>query len=158
MPPAARLDVGAPVRFPCCMRRRFKGLVLAWVVTPAVAFAWTSASPFSATVHGHEFKRVSIENAGCVVKTTLQFSAPEAGYREPAKVRNYYRFKARARFASGKEAVSPIFFSQKPGDHKFEYAVDTTAAACWGNGEQKVIGVDVEGCRGKGCSVEPFQN
>lgn len=140
------------------MRARTFLFASALFAIPALALAWTSASPFSATVHGHEFKRVSSHDEGCVIKTTLEFKAPETGYREPAPVRNYYRFKARTRFASGKEAISPIFFSQKPGDHKFEYAVDTTSAACWGNSEQKVIGVDVEGCRGKGCSVEPFQN
>lgn len=133
-------------------------LALLLVLAPALAFAWTSGSPFSATVHGHHFKRVAVRDDGCVVKTTVEFTAPEQGYKDPAPVRNYYRFKARARFASGKEATSPVFFSQQPGTHRFEFNFDTTSAACWAKAEQKLIGVDVEGCRGKGCRVEPFQN
>lgn len=92
------------------------------------------------------------------MKTTLEFTAPEGGYQDAAAVRNYYRFKARARFASGKVATSPIFFSQKAGTHRFEFGFDTTSASCWAQAEQKIIGVDIEGCRGKGCTVEPFQN
>jgi hypothetical protein len=134
------------------------GVLVCPAVLPAVALAWSSESPFSATVHGHAFKRVSVHDEGCAVKTRLEFNAPEAQYREPAEVRNYYRFKARVRFASGKKAVSPIFFSQKPGDHQFEFAFDTTADGCWARNDQKVIGVDIEGCRGKRCVVEPFQN
>jgi hypothetical protein len=54
--------------------------------------------------------------------------------------------------------LSPIFFSQKPGDHRFAFSFDTTRDGCWARSDQRVIGVDVEGCRGKGCNVEPFQN
>jgi hypothetical protein len=136
----------------------FSRFALLLLASPALALAWTSASPFSATVHGHEFKRVEVRDEDCSVKTTLEFTAPEAGYRENAAIRNYYRFKARARFASGKVATSPTFFSQKPGTHRFEFNFDTSAESCWARAEQKIIGVDIEGCRGKGCTVEPFQN
>jgi hypothetical protein len=136
----------------------FAAVLVGLLVCPAVAVAWTSTSPFSATVHGHAFKHVSVKDEGCTVKAVLKFNAPEEQYREPATVRNHYRFKARARFASGKKAPSPIFFSQKPGEHQFEFAFDTTADGCWARAEQKVIAVDVEGCRGKSCVVEPFQN
>lgn len=139
------------------MRPRFR-LLLALLTSPVAALAWTSDSPFSATVLGHQFKHVSVGDEACTVKATLKFSAPEAQYREPAQARNHYRFKARARFASGKRATSPIFFSQKPGAHQFSFEFDTTPDGCWARTEQKVIGVDVEGCRGKGCTVEPFQN
>jgi hypothetical protein len=152
-----RLDVGGRVGFASAMKAHTV-VILGLLSCPAVALAWTSDSPFSATVLGHAFKHVSVRDEGCAIKTVLKFSAPEGQYREPAKVRNYYRFKARVRFASGKKALSPVFFSQKPGDHQFEFAFDSTADGCWARSEQKVIGVDVEGCRGKGCVVEPFQN
>lgn len=138
-----------------------KPLRVLWVgvlLCPALAFAWTTTVPFSAKVHEHSFRRVTVKDDGCALRTVLEFSAPEAQYREPAEVRNYYRFKARVRFASSKRVLSPIFFSQKPGEHKFEFAFDTTADGCWARSEQKAIAVDVEGCRGKACTVEPFQN
>lgn len=140
------------------MKLRSLWVGVACVLASATALAWTSASPFSAKVLGHEFKHVAVENEGCNVKTSLKFSAPEGQYQHPAEVRNYYRFKARVRFASGKSAISPIFFSQRAGEHKFDFNYDTTRDACWSRSEQKVMGVDVEGCRGKGCTVDPFQN
>lgn len=128
------------------------------LLSPAIALAWTSASPFSAKIHNHDFNHVAVHDEACVVKTKLKFVAPEAQYQDDAAVRNYYRFKARTRFASGKKALSPVFFSQRPGTHEFEFSFDTATEGCWGKSEQKVIGVDVEGCRGRNCTVEPFAN
>lgn len=140
------------------MKRQSLIIAASLLVCPALAAAWTSGSPFSAKVHQHEFARVDAKNEGCKVQAKLSFTAPESAYREPAAVRNYYRFKARIRFASGKNALSPTFFSKKPGNHSFIFEHDTTSEACWGKAEQKIIGVDVEGCRGKGCTVQPFKN
>lgn len=150
------LDGSHNVRFASLMHRHLLLVLGAVACCPALALAWTSGSPFSATVHNHTFSRVDAESDECSIKAKLQFTAPAEQYREPNAVRNYYRFKARLRFASGKQAASPIFFSKKPGNHSFSFSADTTAEGCWSKNEQKIIGVDVEGCRGQGCTVRAF--
>jgi hypothetical protein len=131
--------------------------LVAFTLTPALALAWGSSAPFAATVHHHEFSRVEASGDGCVARARLTYIAPEQAYGSPEQERNSYSFKARVRFASGKRMFSVPFTNTAPGKRVYRFRVDTGKHGCWARAEQKVVGVDVEGCRGQGCRVRPFQ-
>ena len=122
-----------------------------------LAAAWQTSVLMSANVWGHHFSQVEVKSTACVVTTTLEYTSPEQAYKSRLKGMNRYRFKARARFASGKVATSHVFVSTKPGGAKQSYTFDTTAEGCWAKLPQALRGVDVEGCRGEKCVVEPFK-
>ena len=141
------------------MRLRLSRSIIASAVllVPGLAFAWTQAQDFAARVHKHEFSRVQLTGDGCVVKARLFFDAPAEAYESETASRNYYRFHARIKLDSGQQLLTGVFHNQTPGAHVFEYLEDTTGHGCWAKSEIHARGVDVEGCRGRGCTPAPFK-
>jgi hypothetical protein len=139
-------------------RRPTRSIIVgAALFVPALAFAWTHEQQFGARVHKHEFSRVLLTGEGCTVKARLFFDAPAEAYESETSARNYYRFHARIKLDSEHVLLTGIFHNQKPGPHVFDYREDTTAHGCWGKGESHARAVDVEGCRGRGCTPAPFE-
>ena len=124
---------------------------------PALAFAWSKEAMFMARVHKHEFTRATLDNNGCLLKLRLFFDAPEAAYQSESKARNEYRFHARVNLDGGRALLTPVFQSLTPGARSYDYTKDTASEACWGKAEAKILGVDVEGCRGASCAPAPFK-
>lgn len=127
------------------------------LLVPALAFAWTQEQEFVARVHKHEFSRVLLTAEGCTVKARLFFDAPAEAYESETASRNYYRFHARIKLDSAHVLLTGVFHNQTPGPHTFDYQEDTTAHGCWAQRESHPFGVDVEGCRGRGCTPAPFK-
>ncbi len=127
------------------------------LLVPALAFAWSQKADFGAHVHKHEFSRVLLANDGCVLKTRLFFDAPEAAYHDDLAFKNYYRFHARIRLDNGHDVLTRFFHNDAPGAREYDYDQDTTSDGCWAKTEAHARGVDVEGCRGRGCTPEPFK-
>jgi hypothetical protein len=124
------------------------------VASPAVALAWNQKAPFGVRVHDHALHDVALEGSGCSVDYKLFFSAPADGYSSRAENRNYYLFRARIKFQSGKKITLPIFGNAGPGERMYERSYDTTNEGCWAKEQQKLMGVDVEACRGRGCTPD----
>ena len=124
-----------------------------------VANGWEKEGRINASVHDHVFHKMVIEQLGdgCVVNFRLSFRAPSAGYSDPEKGRNYYRFKARVKLSEGETVYSPQFANNKPGNRAYWWSEDTTEAGCWGKKLHKLYNVDVEGCRNRNCRVRPFE-
>lgn len=142
------------------MTRRICGLLaktLALVCVPAAALAWNQEALFGATVHGHRFEKVLVEGVECKVKVRLFFQAPEDGYKSESPARNHYRFKGRLKLDGGRTVETRIFYNEGTGARVYEYVHDTTGDGCWAKDKHKLTGIDVEGCRGKGCRPAPFQ-
>jgi hypothetical protein len=112
---------------------------------------------FSASVWGHKFTEVAVEAADCSIKVSVKYDAPSNAYKSRVAALNQYRFKARARFASGAKAAGPVFSSTKPGKALHTFAFDSSGEGCWAKQKQALVAMDVEGCRGEGCTVEPFK-
>ncbi|HEY4104570.1 MAG TPA: hypothetical protein VGM44_11800 [Polyangiaceae bacterium] len=127
------------------------------LLVPALAFAWTEKAPFSARVHKHEFSNVSLTNDGCTLKARLFFDAPEEAYKDEVPSRNYYRFHARIKLDGDRVVLTRFFHNDAPGAREYDYDQDTTSDGCWAKTEVHPRGVDVEGCRGRGCTPEPFK-
>ena len=130
--------------------------VLALVCVTQVAFAWSQDAEFSATVHGHAFKRVVVESKDCELDYRIYFDAPADAYSSPARARDVYLFRARIDFASGKSATVPVFANREPGARMYENHFDSAGDGCWVKDKQALRGVKVEGCRGDGCQPEPI--
>ncbi|MEI9947404.1 MAG: hypothetical protein WDO74_00035 [Pseudomonadota bacterium] len=140
------------------MRRFFRAITLsAALLVPALAGAWTQEQAFGARVHKHEFSRVQLTGEGCTVQARLFFDAPTDAYESETAARNYYRFHARIKLDSAHVLLTEVFYSQTPGPHVYEYREDTTPRGCWAKRESHAFGVDVEGCRGRGCTPAPFK-
>ena len=122
-----------------------------------VAWGWGSSVLFSASVWGHKFSEVLVEAVDCSVKVRVKYDAPSNAYKSRLADMNHYRFKARARFASGAKAQGPVFSSTKPGAEAHTFSFDSSAEGCWARQKQALVAMDVEGCRGVGCTVEPFK-
>ncbi len=120
-------------------------------------WAWQVETPFRATVHGHVFDKVVLSDSSCTFNARLYFDAPPKAYAERSKVRNHYRFRARLRLANGQTIVSGLFFSPGPTRRAYTVRVDTANEGCWAKYEQRLVDIDVEGCRGERCHVEPFR-
>jgi len=127
------------------------------LLMPALAAAWTSEQRFVTRVHQHEFSRVRLSSDGCTIKARLFFDAPAAAYQNETAQRNYYRFHARIKLDSQHLLLTGIFSNQTPGPQVYDYEEDTTAHGCWAKRESHAFGVDVEGCRGRGCTPAPFK-
>jgi hypothetical protein len=125
------------------------------LLLPAVALAWTQQSPFNSSVHGHEFRKVVLENTDCMFRYKLYFGAPGERYPE-GKGPQVYRFRARIKLLSGQSVISPVFHNRAAGERMYTGMADTSAEGCWAKEQQKPIGVSVEGCRGKSCTPDPF--
>jgi hypothetical protein len=129
----------------------------ATLCVPALSLAWNKEVSFLARVHKHEFTRATVESDGCALKLRLFFEAPESAYQSDVKARNEYRFHARVNLDGGNALFTPVFRSLTPGKRSYDYAKDTASEGCWAKSETKIFGVDVEGCRGAGCTPEPFK-
>jgi len=84
----------------------------------------------------------------------LFFTAPAEAYGNASKA--HFQFRARIRLHSGKSLVSPVFGNHGAGERMYERDYDTSSEGCWAKEEQKLLGVDVEACRGRGCSPAEF--
>jgi hypothetical protein len=143
-----------PQRMP---RFRVAAMTAAVFLVPAAALAWSQQADFETHIHGHEFYRVRVESNQCELKVRVLFTAPEAGYKNDFPAKNFYRFHVRLRLAEERNVVTRIFSNSAPGTRGYDYVVDTTAEGCWAKQEPKIRGVDIEGCRGTGCTPEPFK-
>lgn len=131
--------------------------VFAIVGSAGIVWGWGSSALFSASVWSHKFSQVTVEAADCSVKVSVKYDAPESAYKSHLADMNHYRFKARARFASGAKAEGPVFSSTKPGRGVHTFSFDSSPEGCWARPKQALVAIDVEGCRGEGCTVEPFK-
>jgi hypothetical protein len=138
-------------------KARIAAATVALLSLPAVAFGWTQQANFETHIHGHEFYRVSVETNGCELKLRALFIAPEAAYKNEFPAKNFYRFHARLKLDSGHEVVTRVFSNSDPGTRGYNFVLDTTSDGCWAKPEQKIRGIDVEGCRGAGCTPDPFK-
>jgi hypothetical protein len=138
---------------------RRTGIVVlsAALVLPSLALAWSKEATFMARVHKHEFSRATVDSEQCLLKLRVFFDAPEAAYQSETRSRNEYRFHARVNLDAGHTLLTPVFRNLTPGAHSFDYVKDTAGEGCWARTELKIFGVDVEGCRGAGCTPEPFK-
>jgi hypothetical protein len=132
-------------------------IVAALVMLPASAWAWSDQASFETHIHGHEFSRVTLESSECQLKVRILFDAPEAAYKNEAPARNYYRFHARIKLDDGRGIITRVFYNTAPGARAYSYVLDTAADSCFAKQEHKIRGIDVEGCRGTGCTPEPFK-
>jgi len=141
------------------MQRRFARsiIVSAALLVPTLALAWTNEQQFVTRVHKHEFSRVLLSAEGCTIKARLFFEAPAEAYESETASRNHYRFHARIKLDSEHVLLSGVFYNQTPGAHVYDYQEDTTAHGCWAKRESHAFGVDVEGCRSRGCTPAPFK-
>ena len=128
--------------------------ILALVGSPALAFAWSQKAPFGVKVHDHALHDVELSATECSLNYKLFFSAPAAGYASGAANRNYYLFRARIKLQSGKRIELPIFGNAGPGERVYEKSYDTSGEGCWAKEPQKLLGVDVEACRNRGCTPD----
>jgi hypothetical protein len=130
--------------------------ILALVGWPAVALAWSQKVPFGVRVHDHALHDVELTATDCSLGYKLFFSAPADGYSSRAGNRNYYLFRARIKLQSGKTITVPIFGNAGPGERVYERSYDTSGEGCWAKEPQKLMGVDVEACRSRGCTPDPL--
>jgi hypothetical protein len=144
-------------RMPKISKVRVAAATAALLSLPAIGFAWTQQANFETHIHGHEFYRVTVETTGCELKMRVLFTAPEAAYKNEFPAKNFYRFHARLKLDSEHSAVTRIFSNSAPGTRGYNFVLDTTADGCWAKPDQKIRGIDVEGCRGAGCTPEPFK-
>jgi len=131
-------------------------VVAASLGAAGVAWGWGSSVLFSATVWNHKFSEVSVESKDCSVTVRVKYDAPQSAYKSRRSELNQYRFRARARFGSGAKAEGAVFTSTKPGPDVHTFSVDS-GQACWAREKQALVAMDVEGCRGENCQVEPFK-
>jgi hypothetical protein len=144
-------------RTPSGSKRLVGAATVALLSVPAVALAWSQKANFETHVHGHEFYRVSVETNQCVLKMRVLFTAPDAGYKNEFPAKNFYRFHARLKLENEHSVATRIFSNSAPGTRGYDYVLDTSAEGCWAKLEQKIRGVDIEGCRGAGCTPDPFR-
>jgi hypothetical protein len=140
------------------MELRIVAFVLAATGVALAADApWSSEADVSVTVNGHSFHHARIDGDGCKTTVRLVFDAPEKGYADPKNtVRNYHRFRARIRLAKGQTLTSRVFSNTVPGERSYTFEEDTSAAGCWSKESNKLVKVDVIGCRGKDCDLGTF--
>ena len=122
------------------------------LLTSLAAGAWTRKVKLGVSVHNHQFWETWVQGDECTAQITLRFRAPEAGYQARSKVANYYRFKARLELDNGREIESRIFFNRKPGARMYRFDHDTTADGCWAKKRRSLRRLNVDACRGKGCT------
>jgi hypothetical protein len=141
------------------MKARLVAVVLlATGVALAADAPWTSEADVSVTVNGHSFHHARIDGDGCKISVRLVFDAPEKGYADPKNtVRNYHRFRARIRLAKGQTLTSRVFANTVPGERSYTFEEDTSGAGCWSKDANKLVKVDVIGCRGKNCDLGSFE-
>jgi hypothetical protein len=133
------------------------GLTLLAHVAAAEATTWENAVPISVTVNGHAFHDAKVVSDGCTLGHELRFEAPATGYADPKNaVRNYHLFQARVTYAKGQKITTRVFGNSGPGERVYRFSEDTTAAGCWGKSPNKIVKLDVIGCRGRVCDLGQF--
>ncbi len=130
--------------------------LLAAAATAGAATEWKADALFRASIHGHVFDKIEAWNEDCVLYSKVYFTAPAEAYREEAPVRNHYRFKAKVAYKTGKELISGVFFTRSAARRSYTFRRDTRDEGCWARQKQQPADVRVEGCRGEGCKVAPF--
>src|SRR3954467_9004570 len=131
--------------------------LLAFVVAPASAWAWSHEAKFETHIHGHEFSRVTLGSNDCALDVSVFFDAPEAAYKHESPARNFYRFHARIKLDDGRAIITRVFSNSAPGARVYSYVDDTKPDGCFAKEAHKIQGIDVEGCRGAGCTPDPFK-
>jgi len=134
---------------------RFLTFVLL-LASPAVALAWNQKALLGTRVHEHAMHSVELEAQGCALAYKLYFSAPADGYASRATNRNYYLFRTRIKFHGGKRISVPVFGNAGSGERLYERTYDTTGEGCWAKEPQRLMGIDVEACRNRGCTPDPL--
>jgi hypothetical protein len=143
--------------------RSQKRLVRAFVgggvlLAPMAAFGWSERASFETRIHGHDFSKVALESSGaCSLKVQVWFDAPVNGYESESAARSFYRFHVRTKLEGGRALTTRVFSNSAPGARAYAYVQDTSAEGCWAKQPQKIVGIDVEGCRGPGCTPEAFK-
>jgi hypothetical protein len=118
---------------------------------------WESSASVGVTVSGHAFHDVHVASSGCRLALRVLFEAPEKGYSDPKnKVRNYHLFRARVKFAKGQTVTSKTFGNSGPGERAYGFEEDTSGAGCWAKEPNKIVKLDVIGCRGQACDLGDF--
>ncbi len=126
------------------------------VAGPSAA-AWSNEAGVSVTVNGHAFHDVRVDANGCTLAFELAFDAPLKAYSDPRnKVRNYHLFRARVKFVKGQTVESKTFGNAGAGERVYRFEEDTSGAACWAKEPNKVVKLDVIGCRGRNCDPGAF--
>lgn len=129
-------------------------LAILTLTTIVQAAGWSQTAEFGVRTHRHSFHKASVESNDCTLHYRLYFTAPADAYENPD--RSHYRFRARVRFGSGKQFSSLVFANRGGGERVYERDYDTTGEGCWARETQKLLGVDVEACRGRGCVPDEF--
>jgi hypothetical protein len=137
--------------------RRVLAALLSLGLYSSVAFAWTADAPFRVMVHGHVFDRAVIKSSDCMLDVALYFTAPGDLYSSPEPKKNHFRFHAQLKFDSGQKPTTPVFVNHGHGYRVYRTRIDTSSGGCWATAERKLYQVDVEGCRGRRCTPEPFE-
>jgi hypothetical protein len=127
-------------------------------VAASDAMPWENSASVGVTVNGHAFHDAHVASRGCSLEFRLLFDAPEKGYSDPRnKVRNHHLFQARLKLAKGQTVTSKIFGNSGAGKRVYSFEEDTTGAQCWGKEPNKIVKLDVIGCRGPGCDLGAFE-
>lgn len=137
-------------------------VLLVPVLATADSMPWENAVAVSVTVNGHAFHDAKVKSEGCVLSHELYFAAPENGYADPKNlVRNRHSFMARIKFAGGQTVTSNRFGNGAAGERVYRFDEDTSGAAsgtvCWAKARNKIVKLDVIGCRGRGCELGQFE-
>jgi hypothetical protein len=134
---------------------RFLG-TFALVLSPTIALAWNQKALLGTRVHEHAMHSVELEAQGCALTYKLSFSAPADGYASRATNRNYYVFRTRIKFHGGKKVTVPVFGNAGPGERVYARTYDTSGEGCWAKEPKRLMGLDVEACRNRGCTPDPL--
>ena len=129
----------------------------ALLAVPATALGWSQHANFETHIHTHNFSRVTLESNECALKVEILFDAPEAAYKNESPARNFYRFHARIKLDDGRTILTRVFYNSAPGARAYTYVEDTKPDGCFAKEERKIQGIDIEGCRGAGCTPDPFK-
>lgn len=136
---------------------RIATLVLVSATALAAGKGWSDRAAVGVRVNGHAFHDVTVNAHDCALDVRLAFTAPEQGYSDPRNVvRNYHRFQARLKFAGGQVVESRIFSSTAAGERTYDFESSTADVACWSKDPNKIVKLDVIGCRGKACDLGAF--
>lgn len=128
------------------------------LLVPLSALAWSERASFETRIHGHDFSKVTLERSGdCSLKVQVLFDAPADAYKSESAGRSFYRFHVRTKLAGGRALITRVFSNSAPGARAYSYVEDSGAEGCWAKQPQKIIGIDVEGCRGPGCKPKAFE-
>lgn len=128
------------------------------LLAPLAAVAWSERASFETRIHGHDFSKVTIERSGdCSLKVQVLFDAPADAYKSESAARSFYRFHVRTKLEGGRALITRVFSNSAPGARAYTYVQDSSAEGCWAKQPLKIIGIDVEGCRGPGCKPKAFE-